>query len=123
MVDDINKKREEWEKRDEEIKAKMKLKSDLRIAEVIQRAKVRLNLTNEKFTREQTRAIVALVSTPTIFEAASEAGIDERTLKRWFQDQSFRTAYKEVRRCCPSTISKRGTFCFASVPIWRCVSP
>lgn len=40
----------------------------------------------------QRRAISALLSAPTLKDAAERAGIGERTLRRWLQDAAFREA-------------------------------
>jgi hypothetical protein len=44
------------------------------------------------------RAIVALLSEPSIPAAAVQAGISESTLKRWMQDPDFRTKYRAARQ-------------------------
>src|SRR5262249_45748705 len=45
------------------------------------------------------RAIVALVSEPTIERAATRCGIGERTLRRWLsEDDAFKTDYEAARR-------------------------
>lgn len=45
------------------------------------------------------RALLALLSSPTIKEAAKIAGIGEKTLHRWIkEDQEFRQAYREASR-------------------------
>lgn len=44
------------------------------------------------------RAIVALLGQPTLAGAAREAGIGERTLRRWLhEDDAFRAAYRDAR--------------------------
>ena len=47
-------------------------------------------------TRQQ-KAIVALIETGTIKEAAEVAGIGQTTIFRWLQDSQFRRAYREAR--------------------------
>jgi len=47
-------------------------------------------------TRQQ-KAIVALIETGTIKEAAEVAGIGQTTIFRWMQDPQFRRAYKDAR--------------------------
>jgi uncharacterized protein YggE len=46
----------------------------------------------------QERAIIALLSEPTLKAAAASAGISETTLWRWLRDPYFGQAYKEARR-------------------------
>jgi hypothetical protein len=46
----------------------------------------------------QERAIIALLSQPTMKKAASVIGIDETTLWRWLQDKEFHSAYMRSRR-------------------------
>lgn len=47
---------------------------------------------------KQARALIALLSEPTLQEAARVAGVGERTLRRWLaEDQNFRMAYREAR--------------------------
>lgn len=43
-------------------------------------------------------ALAALLSEPTIAEAASKAGIGESTLLRWMAEPSFRARYRAARR-------------------------
>src|ERR1041385_2962644 len=49
-------------------------------------------------TPKQERAIIALLSEPTMAGAATAAGISEVTLWRWLQDKGFRAVYMEARR-------------------------
>jgi uncharacterized protein YggE len=46
----------------------------------------------------QERAIIALLSEPTLKAAAASAGISETTLWRWLRDPNFAQAYREARR-------------------------
>jgi uncharacterized protein YggE len=46
----------------------------------------------------QERAIIALLSEPTLRAAAASAGISETTLWRWLKDPDFARAYREARR-------------------------
>jgi hypothetical protein len=46
----------------------------------------------------QERAIIALLSEPTLRAAASSAGISETTLWRWLREPSFRVAYRRARQ-------------------------
>jgi DNA-binding MurR/RpiR family transcriptional regulator len=52
----------------------------------------------EKFSRSSERAIVALLSEPTIQEAALKSGISETTLWRWLQRPDFNEQYREARK-------------------------
>ena len=51
-----------------------------------------------KLSRKQEAAIVALVSQPTIKDAANAAGVNEATIFRWLQLKEFQEAYRVVRR-------------------------
>jgi uncharacterized protein YggE len=46
----------------------------------------------------QERAIISLLSEPTLKAAAASAGISETTLWRWLKDTDFARAYREARR-------------------------
>jgi hypothetical protein len=45
----------------------------------------------------QERAIIALLSEPTLRAAASSANISETTLWRWLRDPDFKDAYRKAR--------------------------
>ncbi len=50
-----------------------------------------------KQNRKREVAIAALLSRPTIEEAAQLAGIGEKTLRRWLRDDAdFKAAYREL---------------------------
>jgi len=51
----------------------------------------------EKLSRNQEKAIAALLSNTSIPGAAKEVGIGERTLWRWLQIESFQRAYRDAR--------------------------
>jgi hypothetical protein len=51
-----------------------------------------------KRAQQEDAALVALLSAPTITEAASQAGIGEATLYRWLADPAFRARHREARR-------------------------
>jgi hypothetical protein len=54
---------------------------------------------NQGLEPRQERAIIALLNEPTIAKAADTAGVGERTLHRWLeQDQKFSKAYRRARR-------------------------
>ena len=53
----------------------------------------------EKLSRKQEQGIRALLLQPTLVDAATAIGVDERTLRRWLRDDAvFQTAYREARR-------------------------
>ncbi len=52
----------------------------------------------EKLTRKQESAIAALVSEPTVMQAAQKAGVGETTLWRWMKEPEFQSAYRDARR-------------------------
>ena len=47
---------------------------------------------SQKTTAKQARAIEALLTCPTMEQAADQAGVNRRTLTRWLDDQAFRAA-------------------------------
>jgi DNA-binding MurR/RpiR family transcriptional regulator len=51
-----------------------------------------------KYPRKKDQAILALLTHPTIGEAADTAGVSEVTLWRWLQDQDFQQSYREAKR-------------------------
>jgi hypothetical protein len=54
--------------------------------------------TAEKLKPRQETALAALVTHPTIRDAAQASGIPERTLFRYLQDADFQEAYRAARR-------------------------
>jgi len=52
----------------------------------------------EKRSRKEDLALAALISEPTLGEAAKKAGIGEVTLWRWMQDPVFQDKYRTARR-------------------------
>jgi uncharacterized protein YggE len=49
--------------------------------------------------RKHEQAIAALLSTPTIADAAKAVGLGEKTLRRWLhEDPAFQAAYHDARR-------------------------
>lgn len=52
----------------------------------------------EKLTRKQESAIAALISEPTVLQAAQKTGVGESTLWRWMKGSGFRSAYRQARR-------------------------
>jgi predicted DNA-binding transcriptional regulator AlpA len=53
---------------------------------------------NTNLTPKHEKAIMALLTEPTIRQAADTTGIGETTLFRWMQDKDFIEAFKEARR-------------------------
>jgi uncharacterized protein (UPF0147 family) len=49
-------------------------------------------------TPKQDKAIVALLSKPSITEAAKDLGMSPATIFRWLQDKEFHAAYMKARR-------------------------
>lgn len=45
----------------------------------------------------QERAIIALLSQPSIAKAAESVGVHECTIRRWMKDPAFRKAYRDAR--------------------------
>jgi hypothetical protein len=61
----------------------------------------------EKLTRNQSKAIAALLVCPTFSDAAQQTGIGETTLWRWMKNESFQMEYREAkRRLVDSAISR-----------------
>jgi DNA invertase Pin-like site-specific DNA recombinase len=52
----------------------------------------------EKFTRKKEQAIIALLTAPTITDAAKSCGIGETTLWRWLQNATFAERYRQARK-------------------------
>ena len=52
----------------------------------------------EKFGRKKEDAIAALLSQPSVEQAARVANIGTRTLVRWLQNPEFQAAYHKARR-------------------------
>jgi hypothetical protein len=51
-----------------------------------------------KFSRKHEQAISALLTQPTLAEAATAVGVGEATLRRWLQQEYFQTVYRRARR-------------------------
>ena len=61
----------------------------------------------EKWSRKQPQAIAALLTAPTMAEAAARCGISEKTLWRWSQNPEFAARYREARsRALEAAINK-----------------
>ena len=52
----------------------------------------------QKRERLEDRALAALLSEPTIGQAAATAGVSESTLLRWLAEPSFKSRYRDARR-------------------------
>jgi len=53
--------------------------------------------TAEELSPNKQRALVALLSTPKIVDAAAQAGLGESTVRGYLQDPQFKQAYHEER--------------------------
>ncbi len=51
-----------------------------------------------KFARKAEQAIAALLTRPSIEDAARMAGVGEKTLRRWIQEPEFKARYLKARR-------------------------
>ena len=60
-----------------------------------------------KFVRKKEEAIVALLSHPTLEQAARAVGINPNTLLRWQKEPEFDKAYREARRAAFSQAVSR----------------
>ena len=54
--------------------------------------------TAHKLTPKQEKAIIALLSQPTIEAAAAALGVNPVSIHRWLQDPAFADAYRSARR-------------------------
>lgn len=54
--------------------------------------------TGDRLTRIQGRAVVALLTCRTIAEAATAAGVGEKTLRRWLAAEPFASEYRAAAR-------------------------
>jgi hypothetical protein len=52
----------------------------------------------KKISRNQERAIIALLSEPSITKAARAANIGDKTLRRWLDSEAFSRAYHAARK-------------------------
>jgi hypothetical protein len=56
---------------------------------------------------KQTRAVAALLTASSHAAAAQQAGVGERTLRRWLRDSVFRSAYRIRSRQLPDDVTGR----------------
>lgn len=54
----------------------------------------------EKLSRKKELALVALLASSTLPEAAAKVGVHERTLFRWLKNPDFKATYRRLRREC-----------------------
>ncbi len=67
-------------------------------------------------------AIIALLTSPSIQEAAAEAGLAARTLRRWLQEAGFRQRYLEARRqVVQQAVAHAQQECSAAVHTWATI--
>ena len=52
----------------------------------------------EAFTRKMEQAIGALLTCPTVKDAAAQVGVNEKTLRTWMNVPKFEMAYSDARR-------------------------
>jgi hypothetical protein len=52
----------------------------------------------EKLTRKQEQAVAALLTQPTLTQAAQAVNLSERTLRSWLSQPEFKEAYRTARR-------------------------
>ncbi|HYT92220.1 MAG TPA: hypothetical protein VEL76_26125 [Gemmataceae bacterium] len=52
----------------------------------------------ERLSRVQERAIMALLTQPTVLKAAEKIGVNEKTLRKWMQIPEFIDAWRAARR-------------------------
>jgi len=57
-----------------------------------------MNGHGEKLSRKEEQALAALLTNPTIGEAAKVVGVSESTLWRWLKDEGFQSSYRDARR-------------------------
>jgi len=55
------------------------------------------NVTSRSLSANQQRALAALLSTPTIAEAATKCGLTRKTIHAYLRDEDFAQAYREER--------------------------
>jgi len=51
-----------------------------------------------KFPRKAEQAIAALLSRPSVEDAARTTGVGEKTIRRWLREPEFRVRYLQARR-------------------------
>src|SRR5438128_6187433 len=61
----------------------------------------------EKLGRKKEAAVLALLSSRNVEEAARAAGVTARTLFRWQKEPEFDAAYREARRAAVSQANAR----------------
>lgn len=75
---------------------------------------------NDTLQPKQLKAITALLSQPTIRDAAKESNISETTLWRWLQEATFQSAYRQARRqVVEQAMSELQASCNAAVATLR----
>ncbi len=68
----------------------------------------------DELTPLQQKAILALVSQPTIGRASQETGIAERTIYNWMKQPAFQRGYREARR---NSFSQAIGLCQRATPV------
>jgi AcrR family transcriptional regulator len=76
-----------------------------------------------KLTAKQEQAIIALVSSTTMEDAAKVAGVSDVTLWRWLKTEAFKSAYMEARReVVTQAIARLQHSCGAAVETLRTIA-
>lgn len=76
----------------------------------------------EKITRKQEAAISALLSEPSIAQAAKKAGVSAGTLRNWLKDENFHAAWLAARRAVVSqAVTRIQSACGEAVETLRTV--
>jgi len=52
----------------------------------------------ENLNQKQAEALIALLHEPTLARVAAQVGVNERTIRRWLEDPTFKKAYLLARR-------------------------
>jgi hypothetical protein len=61
----------------------------------------------EKLSRNAERVIAALLTEPTLSDAAKASGVSESSIGRWLKDDAFSRAYYDARRAALSAAVAR----------------
>jgi hypothetical protein len=72
----------------------------------------------EKKSRDTEKAIIALLTEPTLKQAAKTIGINESTLWRWMQEDEFKKQYSSAKKMAVSqAISRMQQICGRAVEV------
>jgi hypothetical protein len=74
----------------------------------------------QKISRLKEKAIVSLLNSPTIQQAAKETGISVITMHRWLGEESFKVSYLDARRQAVSkAVARLSQICSEAVEVLR----